>query len=186
VAANDGTSGVNGTLSNGPLIVEGYPFGTVINQTPTANITSPAANASFGEGDNVTIQVNAVDIDGSVTNVDLLVDGVKIGSDTSVPFSFVWANATFGGHSLTAIASDNSGATKTSAVVSINVNPTAGVGGLYFDGVNEYVTFGTAAGLGVQLYRRMLDQAAGCGRDHRHGHRGPHGHAGSYQGPVGK
>jgi hypothetical protein len=152
VVTNDGTSALNGTMLNGPLIVQGYPFGTVINQSPTATITSPSANASFGEGDNVTIQVNAVDIDGSVTNVDFLVDGVKIGQDTDAPFSFVWASATFGTHTLTAISSDNGGATKTSAAVSINVNPTAGAGGLYFDGVNDYVTFGSASGLGVSNF----------------------------------
>jgi chitinase len=88
---------------------------------PTVSISSPANGATFPTvGQVIAITASASDSDGSVTKVEFLVDGTKVGEDTSSPYSFSWTS-TQGFHSLTATATDNSGNTTTSAGISITV-----------------------------------------------------------------
>jgi len=77
-------------------------------------------NSTFFSGAVVGITANATDADGTVDSVEFYVDGSKVGSDLSSPYSFNWTS-TVGTHSLTAKATDNHGATTTSAIVSIQV-----------------------------------------------------------------
>jgi hypothetical protein len=91
---------------------------------PTVSIASPAAGASVAG--TVTVQVNASDNTG-VGSVGLTVDGVSLGTDTSVPYSFTWNTATVanGTHTLVATATDAAGNTA-SATITVTVNnPTA-------------------------------------------------------------
>ena len=46
----------------------------------------------------------------------------KLGEDTSAPYAFSWANVAAGAYAITAKATDNAGATTTSAVVNMTVN----------------------------------------------------------------
>jgi hypothetical protein len=62
------------------------------------------------------------DTDGSVSRVDFYANGSLIGTDTAAPFSFTWSNVSAGSYSITAIATDNDGASTTSGPVSITVN----------------------------------------------------------------
>jgi chitinase len=52
-----------------------------------------------------------------------------LGSDTSSPYSFTWANVPAGSYSLTARATDNGGATTISLPVAITVGGGGGTGG---------------------------------------------------------
>jgi len=61
-----------------------------------------------------------------VAKVEFLVDGVKIGEDTSEPYSFDWASPTLGAHVLLAIATDNQGASQNSAPASVTVYDSLG------------------------------------------------------------
>ncbi len=90
------------------------------NVLPTVSITSPANGANFITGDVVSIAATAADADGSVTQVEFFVDGSSVGIDATAPYDATWTS-TAGSHNLTAVATDNSGATKTSTVVVINV-----------------------------------------------------------------
>ncbi len=96
---------------------------TAANQPPTVAITSPAAGASFIAPANVTINASASDTDGTVTRVDFYRGSTLVGSDTTSPYSVVWTGAAAGSYSLTAIAVDDDGATRTSAAVAITVTP---------------------------------------------------------------
>ena len=96
---------------------------TAANQPPTVAITSPAAGASFIAPANVTINASASDTDGTVTRVDFYQGSTLIGSDTTSPYSAVWTGAAAGSYSLTAIAVDDDGATRTSTAVAITVTP---------------------------------------------------------------
>jgi hypothetical protein len=91
----------------------------VSNPAPTVNITTPTNGASFTTGDVVNIGANAAD-DISVASVEFFVDAVSVGIDNSSPYTATYTS-TVGAHNLTAKATDNLGATTTSAIVAINV-----------------------------------------------------------------
>lgn len=92
------------------------------NNPPTVSLTSPANGAQFDQGTDITISAAASDNDGVVAKVEFLVDGIKIGESTGPSFDMVWSGAAPGSHALTAVATDEDGATRTSAAVNISVN----------------------------------------------------------------
>src|ERR1019366_8417962 len=103
---------------------------TVVNVTvsaanvpPSVTITNPVDNATFGNTDTVTVQVSASDTDGSVTNVQLFNGAVLLRSFSTGPYNFsgtsISGNFALGTNTLTAVATDNLGATATSAPVHV-------------------------------------------------------------------
>lgn len=93
------------------------------NQPPTAAITAPTNGATFTAGANITLTANASDSDGTVAKVEFFRGATSLGSKTSAPWSVVWSNAPAGSYVLTAIATDNAGASTTSSAVNITVSP---------------------------------------------------------------
>jgi len=93
------------------------------NQAPTVALTTPSANASFPAGRAITVAASAADADGSVSRVEFFDGGSLIGSASAAPFSISWLGAASGSHTLTARATDNAGASTTSATVTITVAP---------------------------------------------------------------
>lgn len=120
---------------------------TVVNTPPTVSLTSPTEGSSFGVGSNVTLNATAAD-DVAVTGVEFFVDNVSIGTDTTAPYSAAWNNVPLGAHVLKAVATDGTNST-TSTLVNVTVT---GFGALQFDGVDDYVTMGTALSLGAQSF----------------------------------
>ena len=98
------------------------PAGTG-NLPPSVSISQPTEGASFTAGGAIAITAAAADGDGSVAKVEFFADDSKIGESSSPPYGVTWNGAATGTHLLTAVATDNAGATKTSTQVSINVNP---------------------------------------------------------------
>ena len=92
------------------------------NQPPTAALTAPANGATFTAGANITITANAADSDGTVAKVEFFRGATSIGSKTSSPWSVTWNNVPAGSYALTAVATDNAGASTTSAAVNITVS----------------------------------------------------------------
>jgi len=90
---------------------------------PSASITQPATGDVFAEGTNILITASASDLDGTVVKVEYFVAGTtKIGESTNAPtFSFTWTNAPAGRYDLTAMATDNDGATGVSVAVSLTI-----------------------------------------------------------------
>jgi hypothetical protein len=124
---------------------------TVGNLPPVVAVTSPAAGAAITAGANVTLTATATD-DVSVASVEFFVDNVSVGSDTTSPYSATWNNASLGFHAVKAVATDNASLTTTSTVVNVSVVANPGFGALSFDGSDDYVTMGTAPGLGSQTF----------------------------------
>src|SRR5690606_36777802 len=60
------------------------------NKAPTVVITRPVNNATFKQGATITIEVNATDSDGAISNVGFFTGDPKLGEDLSSPFSFQW------------------------------------------------------------------------------------------------
>jgi hypothetical protein len=54
--------------------------------------------------------------------VEFFRNGIKLGEDAVAPYSFAWNGVTAGSYSLTAVATDNTSNTTTSAAINITVN----------------------------------------------------------------
>jgi autotransporter-associated beta strand protein len=91
------------------------------NQPPTVSITSPANNAGYTTPATITINATASDSDGTVTSVDFYQDTTLLATDTNAPYSYTWNSVPAGGYTLTAKATDNSGASTVSTPVNVDV-----------------------------------------------------------------
>lgn len=114
-----------GALVGSPAWVSGPSFAS--NAAPTVTLTAPASGGSAQEPASVSLAATVGDPDGSVAKVEFFANAAKIGEDATAPFAITWAGALAGSYSLTARATDDSGATTTSAPVSytVTVNPNA-------------------------------------------------------------
>ncbi|MCG8571681.1 MAG: glycosyl hydrolase family 18 protein, partial [Spirochaetes bacterium] len=115
VATDDG--GAMTTSATVTIIVQG----TGDNLPPTVSITDPADGSSFDKNSNILIQATAEDSDGTVVNVDFYQGSTLLGSDDTAPYSMTWNNVAVGSYSISAVATDNEGATGTSALIAITV-----------------------------------------------------------------
>ena len=101
------------------------------NAAPNVSLTSPANNATFTAPASIILTADAQDTDGTVTQVEFFQGATLVATDTAAPFSFTLTNVAAGSYSFTAKATDNLGATTTSAAVSVTVNAAAAAQ-LYF------------------------------------------------------
>ena len=85
-------------------------------------MTNPANNAQFTAPATVNLAATASDADGSVVKVEFFNGSTKLGESTNAPYQYTWSNVAADSYALTAKATDNQGATKTSATVNIQVN----------------------------------------------------------------
>ncbi|MEO6183664.1 MAG: Ig-like domain-containing protein, partial [Verrucomicrobiota bacterium] len=112
----------NGGTANGGVDTSAVQtFEITVNGPPTVNIFTPTNQAVFVVGQPVTIVADAADPDGSVTLVQFFSGTNLLGSVTNGPFFVVWTNAPAGVFQLTAVATDNSGLSATSSVVTITL-----------------------------------------------------------------
>jgi endoglucanase len=89
---------------------------------PTVSITSPSNGASYTAPASIAINANAADSDGTITQVTFYYNGTPIGTDTSSPYTITWSGAAVGTYAITARATDNAGATGTSAAITVAVS----------------------------------------------------------------
>ncbi|HEV3469226.1 MAG TPA: Ig-like domain-containing protein [Pyrinomonadaceae bacterium] len=114
-----------------------------------------ASNTTTVNGCSVTLTAAAADRDGTVAVVDFYNGATRVGTDTAAPYSFSWTPQAGGTFAVTAMATDNTGATRTSATSAVTLTcspaptptptpaPTYAVGGR--------VTAGGAALAGVTV-----------------------------------
>ena len=96
------------------------------NVPPTVAITAPTNGATVTTGVPVTITANAADSDGTVSSVQFLEGTTVIGTDLTAPYSVSWTPAGTGARNLTARATDNLGASTSSAVIGVTVQGAGG------------------------------------------------------------
>lgn len=114
------------TNATGATVDKPCGTGLIINDDsnlpPTITITYPADGAVFSTPPgHIPIQASAQDSDGVVTQVQFFANGILIGTLTNGPFAVTWTNNVIGLYELIAIATDDAGATGTSAPVRITV-----------------------------------------------------------------
>jgi len=144
------------TLQNGATAAEdifSFAFFTSApgNTAPKVSLVAPVDGATVLAGSTVTLSATADDVDGSVTKVEFFDGSTKLGEDGTAPYSLDVSGITLGGHSFTVRATDNATITTTSTPVLVTVAP-AGTGGLFFDGRDDYVTFGKNSALGLMNF----------------------------------
>ena len=125
------TPSVNGSYQvsaiatdNGGLTTTSAAITVNVDNAPTVSISSPANNATFSKTQTtVTIKAIAKDSDGSVNKVVFYDGGTALGTGTfSAPSTYSLTHKFAAGtHLLTSKATDNTGLTTTSQVVTITV-----------------------------------------------------------------
>lgn len=91
------------------------------NIWPTVEITNPTDGRTFGDNPDVTIEADAADSDGAITQVEFFNGDQSLGVDTMSPYSIVWQSAPSGAHDIAAVAMDDAGAEVRSAELIILV-----------------------------------------------------------------
>lgn len=94
---------------------------SVVNSPPSVAITNPVYGATFASSASIPVDVDATDADGSINRVELFVDDTKVSETFRLPFRFTLPVLTVGNHTITALATDNSGALASSRAVPITV-----------------------------------------------------------------
>jgi hypothetical protein len=86
---------------------------------PTVAITSPAAAATYVNGNSITLSAAVAGTGASITAVQFFDGTTSLGTVTVAPFTLNYSGLSVGSHVITAIATDGNGATTTSAPVTI-------------------------------------------------------------------
>lgn len=94
-----------------------------VNRPPSVEIAMPAGGASLPAPATVRILAQAFDADGVIARVEFFAGDAKLGQAVVSPFEFTWKDVPAGEYRLTALATDDRGATTTSSPVSIAVTP---------------------------------------------------------------
>src|SRR4051794_6192432 len=92
------------------------------DKAPSATLTAPAANSVFVAPASINLTANVSDPDGTITKVDFFQGATLVGTVSRAPYAFTWTDVAAGRYSLTAKATDNSGVSTTSSVISVVVD----------------------------------------------------------------
>ncbi|HEY0725116.1 MAG TPA: Ig-like domain-containing protein, partial [Pyrinomonadaceae bacterium] len=88
----------------------------------TVNVTSPSNNSTFALGSNVTLTATASKQGGVISNVKFVANTQAVGTSTVSPYSTVWTNPAAGNYTVTAVATDNTGASVTSTSIIVKIS----------------------------------------------------------------
>jgi len=122
------TGGVQNFVSSNPTGAEitiSSLSGTVgaPNSLPAVSFTSPTNGASFITGSSISLEANATDADGTITQVEFKVDGVSVGVDATAPYTASYTGV-IGTRTLTATATDDQGGVTTATItITVSANP---------------------------------------------------------------
>jgi photosystem II stability/assembly factor-like uncharacterized protein len=92
-----------------------------LNKPPTVSLISPTSGTIVQKGVPVDLVAEASDPDGAVVSVEFFEGSTRLATVVTTPFQFRWIPVMDGTFSLTAIATDNSGAVVASDPVSLIV-----------------------------------------------------------------
>ena len=92
------------------------------NTPPGVTLINPSNNASFTAPATIGLEANATDSDGTIARVDFYSGGTLLGSDTTAPYQLLWSDVAPGNYTLTARATDDSGATANSGSIAVTVS----------------------------------------------------------------
>ncbi|MDD5687375.1 MAG: FG-GAP-like repeat-containing protein [Elusimicrobia bacterium] len=138
--AMDGVKIYNIALTGSEILADK----NLTSQPPTISISTIAITNGSNPPATVRIDATASDSDGTVSKVEFFNGTTLIGTDTSSPYSYTWNPVPAGTYSITATATDNSGATAiTAAQIVIITNGSASPQQAYPTGVAWLIDSGT-------------------------------------------
>lgn len=117
-ASRSTTSGLTSTFDN--VSINGQSWSTT-NLPPTISLTSPTTGTSYASPASVALAATAADADGTIAKVEFYSGTTLLATDTTSPYTYTWAVAATGSYGVKAIATDNRGASTTSATATIAV-----------------------------------------------------------------
>ena len=95
------------------------------NQTPSIELTSPAKGTNYLVPATVILSAEASDSDGEIVQVEFYQGSTVIGTVTRPPYTLTWPDVPAGSYRVTAMATDDRGASKSSAAHSITIKTAA-------------------------------------------------------------
>jgi subtilisin family serine protease len=95
------------------------------NTSPVVTLTDPVGETTYPAPASIPLSADAFDGQGTVSQVAFYAGTALIGIDATAPFALTWTGAPIGNYSVTAVATDNDGATATSAAATVHVLPGA-------------------------------------------------------------
>jgi PA14 domain/CotH kinase protein/Lamin Tail Domain/Bacterial Ig domain/Chitobiase/beta-hexosaminidase C-terminal domain len=99
------------------------------NAAPTVVLTVPPGDTTVVQGNLITVTASAADSDGSIASVVFYDGSTRLATLTRAPYTIAGSNVALGVHLVTAVATDNQGASTRSDPVTITVvAPGAGSG----------------------------------------------------------
>jgi large repetitive protein len=112
-SAGDGRKTINVQYrdASGTLATASISSGVLIDtQPPAVSLTNPASGSIVSQP--ITVEATASDASG-ITNVEFYLDGQRVATDTSAPYTYNWntGSTTEGAHTLRAVATDLAGRT---------------------------------------------------------------------------
>jgi len=121
-------SGLDQTTFAFTDIFKAFNGGSIGNLPPQTTIVSPLDGETFEPGETVILSADASDADGTVVQVEFLIDGVSLGAIADAPYTLLWTDVPEGVYVITAVATDDQGATgRRSPKVEITVGSSASV-----------------------------------------------------------
>jgi Bacterial Ig domain len=112
-----GSDGSTISAASNTFVFHAASFGNV---APSIALATPTNGAAFDFRSFIKLSAAVNDVDGVVKTVRFFVDGALVGTRTAAPFEVTWRARVAGPHTITAIATDNSGSSTTAtAVISV-------------------------------------------------------------------
>lgn len=107
---------------NGGLSATSSVVVVIIPSVPQVQIVYPTNGAVFFEGTSLTITAQVVNAVGTVTNVEFYTNYIKIGNDTTMPYTAPWNSIARGSYGVFARAYNDLGTVGQSAIVSVLID----------------------------------------------------------------
>ncbi|WP_127573369.1 ThuA domain-containing protein [Georgenia faecalis] len=105
--------------------IEAEGKGVSPTTTPRVAITAPTADQTLEPGE-ITVTAEATDAENEIVEVEFFVDGESIGVDDEAPYSVTWEATEESVFQLTAVATNDNGASTTSRIVPVTVGDPLG------------------------------------------------------------
>jgi len=113
-----GFTGATGGVASRQTVT-GFTF--ALNNPPQITLLGPADGTVFTAPTNIVLSASASDPDGTISKVEFFQGASKLGETNIPPYQYTWNNVPAGLYSLTAKATDESGASTISGTAAIRV-----------------------------------------------------------------